>query len=1565
MSRFKVRLEFLEPWRIAAKSTARGRSYARWVKTREGLYRPEITGTLVRAAVIRAAEELLALGDGVWEGYPCCPGGFFTRTGEKPIFRRQRATMLWQEIEQCSPENPCPLCLLLGRHDEAGKRAKRGAGFHIHFGNLYPSERVGYEKLDDLAKARISNRLDFVSGKAHDFLRIWEIPRLLKFTGLITMADDLSDHQAVCSLLTTASAFVDRLCGAACRLELQEVEAPGARSATSMTPATVPDVAYRQQLQKDIDKYVKELTEPGSQIKIERLRLLADAIRELRYLPHGRTLQAHLAGLPRGKEQEEATHFLWDLTTKSGEKVREVLQQAAHQYPASGAWREFSEGLGQSLYSHFKNLWPEAAPIRPVGEAEFWQVNDNDRDMGRQRGKYTHEWIILGTMEAVTPFYLGTEVETGRHTSLTVLLSEDGRYRLPRSALRGALRQDLHLASGGQGCLVELGPDRPCSCPICQIMRRLTIRDVNSSIALPPPLVRQRVRRNPSSGIVDEGALFDQEVAPEGLRFPFILRYRGHDALKKELQTVLSWWQAGQLFLGGASGTGKGRFQLHNVQFYRWEMKSAAGRPSYKEHLGYRGAEDTLKDLAELPLGLDSMPPSLVMERPSPWQEVVWQWHFHGPVLTNHPLTALLTGEADAVFNRKVKISPDQQHYQEVFTVKGETARGVIRSLLGKIDSLLESSHQDCQCLLCRVFGNEYQQGQVRFEDLIPLGPETASKRLDHVAIDRASGGAADQLKFDDQPLYGTPADPLIFEGRFWVHDNLDAQEQGALRQALQAHRRGLATVGAKGSIGYGWVDDLHLTTGPEWLLQDWQESAPPATLTTAEPATSEWPRLPAITLQPQAQALYYPHYFLPPTGVAPRRKRQPIAHSQFHRDKYTGWLTCRLTTLTPLIIPDTLANKASEMLDNPPANHQAFPFFRLGDTVMIPGSELRGMVSSVFEAVTNSCFRVFRPKMRLSWRMPAAEAPMFFPGRVKIETKNGKKQFLLQRMDNSKLPLYDDPALRSNFRPLSKTCNHTLTYVDDNRTFLNSNNAIRNGLTSTNLCFNRDLWLVWAPSSGRCTPGLQSKPGYVKFTGPNKVEVAKAGVGAIGLARPPANWTLVRNAYVVSNVPRFQAQEGGTIFTVTKRRERFFMARNNFLSYPVPLATLKRYEQVLEEYRHFAKRGNVPAVFRTVLPDAHHGKTGRGKLNAGDLVYFRVKDDKWSDPNAMVEHIIPVSISRLVDHQFLGERLPMAFRPCAHVCLEECETCVAQSCPLPFYREGAPSEGLCPACHLFGTTGYQGRVRFGFARPVHEPSFCQRDTGATAITLPLQEQPRLTWSMLKEERDKKDNTVSKREPVPIVPGRKFYVHHQGWRPIVENGINPLDGKPIEPSENNRTVEALATGQSFTFQVYVENLEKWELGLLLYSLELEPDLAHKLGMAKAWGFGSVQLAVENLCRYQGLGDVADITAQKGELRQAGFAWLEELEQSLAWHEIERLRLLRQLLAYQTDQNVSARYPLLRNDPPNPSLPPAYVDLRDQGYKPEEKLKIPWSPWWTAPPPRDAAAASGETSTPSA
>jgi hypothetical protein len=60
-------------------------------------------------------------------------------------------------------------------------------------------------------------------------------------------------------------------------------------------------------------------------------------------------------------------------------------------------------------------------------------------------------------------------------------------------------------------------------------------------------------------------------------------------------------------------------------------------------------------------------------------------------------------------------------------------------------------------CLISRLFGFSALGGRIRFQDAFPREPSRFQQRLkllDHVAIDRFTGGAADRRKFNARPFF-------------------------------------------------------------------------------------------------------------------------------------------------------------------------------------------------------------------------------------------------------------------------------------------------------------------------------------------------------------------------------------------------------------------------------------------------------------------------------------------------------------------------------------------------------------------------------------------------------------------------------------------------------------------------------------------------------------------------------------------------------------------------------------------------------------------------------------------
>ena len=1546
MQKLSVQLTFFEPFRAGLrKEKSRFESYARWCKSNSGLWKPYIPGTLLRSAVLESVEYLLAL-IGSKNKVEICPGLYTQAENEQnPKYLRRRP---WYELhaqkEICKTrDTACPLCLLMRTkldNDGDGETEK-----NVKFGNLYPTSPL--EPLQKI-RPRILNRMDPGTSKARDYFRVFEIENQLcsQFRGWIWLSGDLPNMELVKSLLAAGLSNVATLAGAVCRIRIVSTDnpsmkqdlttqdliddftnyylkgdtppanlaasgkgdafprfSPGSGDHPDTTGVSHADMASSHEgtaLAKDIAEKCKDIL---SQISAsEQLRRLADIMRDLRQDSNREIMYRQVA-----EENHEKASLLYK-KTKKGDSIAALIAGKTEGMDAE-TWRRLCEFLGQTFYGEAKEAGLVETPVpRILGESERYSLQKKPTVRTDLAAELVPdiEFIIKGNLIAETPFFFGTDIATETHTDLPILLTSDRHFRIPRSVLRGILRRDLRLVTGS-GCSVKLGRSEPCACDVCQIMRSLTMRDCVSSCKVPPE-IRHRIRLNPVTETVEEGALFDMEIGPQGISFPFVLRSRGvNSSFSTRLKNVLTWWSEGKIFMGGDKGTGKGRFTLAELEAYYFRLttkrigKNVWVIGNYLKSQGWRGAElethfDSLKEWKSLSFSDSDV-------KVFPWHKITWKVSFEGPVLTNDPIAADIRNESDAVFYQK-SVAGEKG---PVYALKGEGLRGIVSSSLCKNKNLSSNLHEDCECLRCKIFGSKHQEGNIRFEDMtVSQKSEVREKLFDHVSIDRFTGGAANKLKFDDKPLVGNP---LVFQGVFWVHQSIGNNEktQEALSDAFKDVRDGLYPVGAKGSIGYGWIKGIEVVEGPDWLKDALSAEKTVEAGIASEESEYKLPDLPWISLLPKGRAIYNPHYFLGIPKVTPEREREPVGHDRFQTDLHTGRIICTLKTITPLIIPDTENDKAFEV-ENASADHERFKFMRMGSQAAIPGSAIRSMTSSVFEALTNSCFRVLDQKSHLSWRMEADDAGDYKPGRFE---KKDDKAVIRKFKKKARFPFYAGPDTREAF--------------------------------TSDQIMGKEMVTLWVKDfeASLTVPdeiGWKKKRGYLKVTGPNKVEIDTENISENNPS-PPDSWQDVRinddGTIPDKKNRKFICQYGTTTYTVDKWCEAFFCDEEKD-PYELAPDVERKYRLLMDSYHNNPQA--PPQIFRS-LP--LFSETGPKKtLEHGDLVYFRLSEvNKQSQSKKQVRErvtdIVPVSISRIANNQPIGKHIAAAFRPCAYVCIEECEPCDAKTCQIPVYREGYPIKGLCRACHLFGTTGYKGRVRFSFAKLNGDAVWAKGAGGKDYFTLPLLEKPRPTWTM--------PNEGAK------IPGRKFYVHHNEWK-TVQEGKNPIDQKAIRPNPNNSSVEVLNLGNEFQFEVSFENLEEWELGLLLYCLELEPGLAHKLGRGKAFGFGSIEAEVSKIEMRIKSGTWKNETSGKEKFIQSGLSQVPSFfkQDEKQWNEVEQVKNIRKLLQLSWNKGNAVepevRYPALR-EKDDENKRPGYVELKDNGYDAGKKLVSPWSPWY--------------------
>ena len=184
--------------------------------------------------------------------------------------------------------------------------------------------------------------------------------------------------------------------------------------------------------------------------------------------------------------------------------------------------------------------------------------------------------------------------------------------------------------------------------------------------------------------------------------------------------------------------------------------------------------------------------------------------------------------------------------------------------------------------------------------------------------------------------------------------------------------------------------------------------------------------------------------------------------------------------------------------------------------------------------------------------------------------------------------------------------------------------------------------------------------------------------------------------------------------------------------------------------------------------------------------------------------------------------------------------------------------EKLCFACRLFGTIGDNSKGKenndnskgesFAISSRVFvtDALSCdsQDDRKEHEIILKSLGEPHPTLLRFYLKYGDYDDKYAKDKYE--IRGRKFYWHHS--KKIEANGdyseyIKSFTDESI--TSTNSEIHFLEPLQEFNFEINFKDLNEEELGILLYSLELEEgESLHKIGKAKAYGFGSCEIKID-------------------------------------------------------------------------------------------------------------------------
>lgn len=562
-----------------------------------------------------------------------------------------------------------------------------------------------------------------------------------------------------------------------------------------------------------------------------------------------------------------------------------------------------------------------------------------------------------------------------------------------------------------------------------------------------------------------------------------------------------------------------------------------------------------------------------------------------------------------------------------------------------------------------------------------------------------------------------------------------------------------------------------------------------------------------------------------------PRRELNdapPVGHGRYLLDYWSGRISVKLTTVTPLLIPD-----AAEMTDND--GHKTYPI-RLGadGKPYLPPTSIKGMLRSAYEAVTNSRLSIFQGHNdRLFYRMGASEGLSLVPARI----ENGQIHLMLgttpgmptwnaqnQRWQIPQKTMYAAwlPCYRSNQH-------HNLGYQG-----MRHGHHVKAWLelyqkTNSRGAVIFKYWKVREIVPFAQNLGNEPQPGR-----------------RYGSHSPVAGQNMIQvDGYVCITGQNIEKKHDERIF---------FQYPTNSVQHHESCEHLKDdWKYLIENYQKIhegAERGDG-------LEWSRHVVEGDSELELSDgtrtLCYAYVEK---VNGGYQVKCIYPVMISRAI-HDLAPEELLSGGDLDSHK-----------------LKPATNVEDLSPADRVFGWVNqngngsYKGQLRIA-AVQCHSNNAIEyldqleiwKETGGMPLAIlgePKPEQARFYAAKTPygEPLDKGQPKSEGYKQGRGLRGRKVYPHHQlptdYWKAQTDElQIGDLYREYFHPAKDqttqNRTIKSwVKPNTEFRFEIHITNLSSVELGALLWLLKLSKNHSkyyHRLGGGKPLGFGSVEIDI--------------------------------------------------------------------------------------------------------------------------
>lgn len=611
---------------------------------------------------------------------------------------------------------------------------------------------------------------------------------------------------------------------------------------------------------------------------------------------------------------------------------------------------------------------------------------------------------------------------------------------------------------------------------------------------------------------------------------------------------------------------------------------------------------------------------------------------------------------------------------------------------------------------------------------------------------------------------------------------------------------------------------------------------------------------------------------------------RKPVGHGRYLPDKWTGRIAVKLTTVTPLLIPD--AAEMTEVKEGPQKGHKTFPV-RMGadDKPYLPPTSIKGVLRSAYEVVTNSRLSVFEKghENRLAYRMPTSMGAGMVPARIEKDANGQKVVRLFPGTSNIGAHGAPEPKLmyaawlpryhkgKTSHNAAKYPGNKLPEHKDEVEVWLEK---IQHWRWNKNKKFHEKDFQYWRVCEVvRAGKTLDSKPNK-SFEGQKRKYSSHHE--SLGIFKQVRGFVCITEP----NIDR-------------KHDERVFFGSNDedvvTLSEQETEALEKQWKNLITDYQEIHKdeickqcKTSPPVLKNSVWSRHVKGKgftlaLDERELNIGTLCYARVlKENSGCKILGLYPVIIAKELFSLDPQSLLSEKL----------------------------RPASQMKELSPADRVFGWVrqkeggaskgAYKGNLRVHSVQcPDLPKNKLINEFGDEGFPLNILGQPKpqqakfyaasdQTGQSLSKNTEKKDSYAQGQS----LRGRKVYPHHanlpaQYWdNPVEDRTQTDQDGyfqeyrRPHKPKtrensrtrkpepiinddgtfdlnlaeeqrdDQNRSIKAWVKEKvTFSFDIDVTNLSSVELGALLWLLNLPAKHYHRLGGGKPFGFGSVRLEI--------------------------------------------------------------------------------------------------------------------------